>query len=131
MLLGRAAFLRPRTLSSGQATLGTHRRTMSTSSPALNPKTHRAHTESTTTIHLSLDDTAFLNPVQQFNRDLSISCIRAWGDLRREEAQVKFDRKQKNREEREKKTIGLKVVEDTGQLDESASLYKWLIWSPK
>lgn len=38
------------------------------------------HTENTTHILLPSDNGAFLNPVQEFNRDLSVSCIRVWSE---------------------------------------------------
>jgi tRNA (guanine26-N2/guanine27-N2)-dimethyltransferase len=48
------------------------------------PDTHRPHTERTTTILLPKDSSAFLNPVQEYNRDLSVSVIRAWNEERKE-----------------------------------------------
>ena len=53
------------------------------------PSTHREHTESRTTILLPNDNTAFLNPPQQFNRDLSVAVIRAWNEQRIEKAKAK------------------------------------------
>ena len=38
------------------------------------------HTENTTRILLPSDNGAFLNPVQEFNRDLSVACIRVWSE---------------------------------------------------
>jgi hypothetical protein len=38
------------------------------------------HTENTTHILLPSDNGAFLNPVQEFNRDLSVACIRVWSE---------------------------------------------------
>jgi tRNA (guanine26-N2/guanine27-N2)-dimethyltransferase len=61
------------------------------------PDTHRPHTESTTTILVHKDNTAFLNPVQQYNRDLSIACIRGWNELRKEEAEARWRKKVANR----------------------------------
>ncbi|XP_006458094.1 hypothetical protein AGABI2DRAFT_183183 [Agaricus bisporus var. bisporus H97] len=43
------------------------------------PDGFRLHTENTSHILLSANE-AFLNPVQEFNRDLSIACIRTWSD---------------------------------------------------
>lgn len=38
------------------------------------------HTENTSAVLLpAAGNDAFLNPVQEFNRDLSVACIRAWG----------------------------------------------------
>ena len=38
------------------------------------------HSENTTHILLPSDNGAFLNPVQEFNRDLSVACIRVWSE---------------------------------------------------
>ena len=38
------------------------------------------HSENTTHILLPGDNGAFLNPVQEFNRDLSVACIRVWSE---------------------------------------------------
>ncbi|KAH8116969.1 N2,N2-dimethylguanosine tRNA methyltransferase, partial [Phellopilus nigrolimitatus] len=38
------------------------------------------HTENTARILLPATDEAFLNPVQEFNRDLSVACIRVWSE---------------------------------------------------
>ncbi|KAL5532740.1 TRM1 [Sanghuangporus sanghuang] len=38
------------------------------------------HKENTTRILLPGTDEAFLNPVQEFNRDLSVACIRVWSE---------------------------------------------------
>ncbi|KAJ3491602.1 hypothetical protein NLJ89_g11324 [Agrocybe chaxingu] len=43
------------------------------------PDGFRLHTENTSHILLSSDE-AFLNPVQEFNRDTSIACIRVWSE---------------------------------------------------
>jgi tRNA (guanine26-N2/guanine27-N2)-dimethyltransferase len=43
------------------------------------PDGFRLHTENTSHILLSANE-AFLNPVQEFNRDLSIACIRTWSE---------------------------------------------------
>ncbi|KIM49074.1 hypothetical protein M413DRAFT_438239 [Hebeloma cylindrosporum] len=39
----------------------------------------RLHTENTSHILLSANE-AFLNPVQEFNRDMSVACIRVWSE---------------------------------------------------
>jgi len=66
---------------------------MSSTTPKVTPGTvpagYKAHTESSTTILVPDSNTAFLNPVQQYNRDLSIAVIRAWNELRIEEAAAK------------------------------------------
>jgi len=43
------------------------------------PDGFRLHIENTSHILLSSDE-AFLNPVQEFNRDLSVACIRVWSE---------------------------------------------------
>jgi tRNA (guanine26-N2/guanine27-N2)-dimethyltransferase len=43
------------------------------------PDGFRLHTENTSHILLSSDE-AFLNPVQEYNRDLSVACIRVWSE---------------------------------------------------
>jgi tRNA (guanine26-N2/guanine27-N2)-dimethyltransferase len=71
------------------------------------PDTHRPHTESTTTILVPKENIAFLNPVQQYNRDLSVAVIRAWNEMRKEEMEGRWRRKKENvargKEERERK----------------------------
>jgi tRNA (guanine26-N2/guanine27-N2)-dimethyltransferase len=57
------------------------------------PDTHRPHTEAKTTILVPKDNIAFLNPVQEYNRDLSVAVIRAWNEMRKEEAEGKWRRK--------------------------------------
>lgn len=53
---------------------------MSTSAEQIQiPDGFRLHTENTSHILLSANE-AFLNPVQEFNRDLSIACIRTWSE---------------------------------------------------
>jgi len=43
------------------------------------PSGFRLYSENTSHILLSSDE-AFLNPVQEFNRDLSVACIRIWSE---------------------------------------------------
>lgn len=42
------------------------------------PDGFKLHTENTSILISS--DEAFLNPVQEFNRDLSVACIRVWSE---------------------------------------------------
>lgn len=53
---------------------------MATETPAEVPAGFKLHTENTTRILLPDNNEAFLNPVQEFNRDLSIACIRVWSE---------------------------------------------------
>ena len=39
------------------------------------------HTENTSHILLPSNNEAFLNPVQEFNRDLSVATIRVWSEV--------------------------------------------------
>ncbi|UZJ56976.1 hypothetical protein CBS101457_006296 [Exobasidium rhododendri] len=49
-----------------------------------------AFREGSATIVLPSKDTAFLNPVQEFNRDLSTLAIRTWSDIRNEEKKERY-----------------------------------------
>lgn len=53
------------------------------------PDGFRLHTENTSHILLSAND-AFLNPVQEFNRDTSVACIRTWSEERNYEKEEKW-----------------------------------------
>lgn len=44
------------------------------------PEGFTLHRENTTSILLPSNNEAFLNPVQEFNRDLSVACIRVWSE---------------------------------------------------
>ncbi|KAI0093858.1 tRNA methyltransferase [Irpex rosettiformis] len=48
------------------------------------PEGYTLHSENTAHILLPNDNGAFLNPVQEFNRDLSVACITTWGQQRNE-----------------------------------------------
>lgn len=61
------------------------------------PEGYTLHTENTTHILLPPENQAFLNPVQEFNRDLSVACIRTWTELVNEEKEVKWRRNQERR----------------------------------
>lgn len=65
------------------------------------PEGYVLHTENTS--HILLDaNAAFLNPVQEFNRDLSVASIRVWSEeLNREKEErwrQKLERKRKTQE---------------------------------
>lgn len=51
------------------------------------------YTEQSTTILLPDDNTAFLNPVQQFNRDLSVAVISTWAQVWREDGRAEWEAK--------------------------------------
>jgi tRNA (guanine26-N2/guanine27-N2)-dimethyltransferase len=44
------------------------------------PEGFTLHTENTSHILLPSNNEAFLNPVQEFNRDLSVAAIRVWSE---------------------------------------------------
>jgi len=74
--------------------------------PGLSP-----YTEQSTTILLPDDNTAFLNPIQQFNRDLSVAVISTWGKVWQEEAEKEYELKKERKiahqlAEKEKKQSG-------------------------
>ncbi|KAG8800285.1 RNA methyltransferase tRNA(m5U54)methyltransferase [Serendipita sp. 398] len=53
------------------------------------PNGFKLHTENSA--HILLPDTndAFLNPIQEFNRDLSVACIRVWAEEKEEQRRQK------------------------------------------
>ncbi|KAK0527193.1 RNA methyltransferase tRNA(m5U54)methyltransferase [Tilletia horrida] len=57
-----------------------------------------AFRENSTTIILPTKDVAFLNPVQEFNRDLSTLVIRTWGNKTDAEKRQKWEEKKARRE---------------------------------
>ena len=67
------------------------------------PKGYKPHTERTTTILLQDDNTAFLNPVQEFNRDLSVAVIRGWNQKRKEAMKTRWEDNKTFREAKEKR----------------------------
>ncbi|KAH7340245.1 N2,N2-dimethylguanosine tRNA methyltransferase [Rhizoctonia solani] len=77
------------------------------------PEGFTVHTENTAKILLPSETTTFLNPIQEFNRDLSVACISVWGkrweQVKRakwEQAGAKKDRiKKRKKSEAEKPEI--------------------------
>ncbi|OBZ75596.1 tRNA (guanine(26)-N(2))-dimethyltransferase [Grifola frondosa] len=67
------------------------------------PEGFTLHKENTSHILLPSSNDAFLNPVQEFNRDLSVACIRTWSDLADTEKEKKWRLAQ---ERRAKKAVG-------------------------
>ncbi|GJJ12119.1 hypothetical protein Clacol_006360 [Clathrus columnatus] len=70
-------------------------RRMSTS--ALVPDGFLVHTENGARLLLSQGNDAFLNPVQEFNRDLSVAAITVWSELLNEIKQKRWENKQKRK----------------------------------
>ena len=54
------------------------------------PEGFTLHKENSSAILLPASNDAFLNPVQEFNRDLSVACIRTWGDRTNVEKERKW-----------------------------------------
>lgn len=46
------------------------------------PPGYKLHTENSAHLLLPDSNDAFLNPIQEFNRDLSVACIRVWAEER-------------------------------------------------
>jgi hypothetical protein len=87
-----------RILSQTQPCLG-HMATPS-QNPITVPEGFTLHTENTSHILLPSNNEAFLNPVQEFNRDLSVAAIRVWSE---ELNKKKEERWIQARERRQKK----------------------------
>ena len=60
------------------------------------PVGFRLHTENTSHVLLSSDE-AFLNPVQEFNRDLSVACIRVWSEETDSKKEVRWRKAQEKK----------------------------------
>ena len=60
------------------------------------------YTEQSTTILLPDDNTAFLNPIQQFNRDLSVAVISTWGKEWQAEGEADFNVKREKKAAKDK-----------------------------
>ncbi|KAI0928510.1 hypothetical protein AcW1_005732 [Taiwanofungus camphoratus] len=70
---------------------------MATEAPITVPEGFTLHTENTSHILLPPGNQAFLNPVQEFNRDLSVACIRTWSEMLNEEKENKWKQAQERR----------------------------------
>ncbi|KAG9083521.1 RNA methyltransferase tRNA(m5U54)methyltransferase [Ceratobasidium sp. UAMH 11750] len=55
------------------------------------PPGYTLHTENSARILLPSETTTFLNPIQEFNRDLSVACIRTWGKRWDEARRVRWE----------------------------------------
>ncbi|TFK55045.1 TRM-domain-containing protein [Heliocybe sulcata] len=58
------------------------------------PEGFTLHTENSASILLPSSNEAFLNPVQEFNRDMSVACIRVYSEELNREKEAKWRRKQ-------------------------------------
>jgi tRNA (guanine26-N2/guanine27-N2)-dimethyltransferase len=70
------------------------------------PNGFTLHTENTSHILLSSNE-AFLNPVQEFNRDISVACIRVWSE---EMAKTKEKLWQEKRDRKRRKGLSACLV---------------------
>lgn len=85
-------------------------RLLGSNSNAINLEDFNVVKEGKAEILFPKKDTVFYNPIQQFNRDLSVCCIKAWDQLYREKKQNKHrKRATENDEPLEKRR---KVVDD-------------------
>lgn len=68
--------------------------------PILVPEGFSLYTENNAHILISSKDEAFLNPVQEFNRDMSVACIRVWSEEVDKEKEEKFKKAEERRAKR-------------------------------
>jgi tRNA (guanine26-N2/guanine27-N2)-dimethyltransferase len=66
------------------------------------PEGFTLHTENNSHILLSSNE-AFLNPVQEFNRDTSVACIRVWSEELHESKKARWLRAQEKKHTKQKK----------------------------
>ncbi|KXN86864.1 tRNA (guanine(26)-N(2))-dimethyltransferase [Leucoagaricus sp. SymC.cos] len=78
------------------------------------PDGFRLHTENTSHILLSAND-AFLNPVQEFNRDMSVACIRTWSEDVNRERETKWRKAMEGKAARAASKPNKKLKGDVGQ----------------
>jgi len=76
---------------------------MSTKSDITVPDGYTLHTENTSHILLASNE-AFLNPVQEFNRDLSVACIRVWSEELNKVHEAKWKQNQEKKAKKRKRT---------------------------
>lgn len=75
-------------------------------SPRPVPTGFSPHTERNATILLPVQDKPFLNPIQEYNRDLSVAVIRQWARTREDEAKAKWDKRKAKRDQGQGKGKG-------------------------
>ena len=68
--------------------------------PILVPEGFSLYTEYNAHILISSTDEAFFNPVQEFNRDMSVACIRVWSEELDREKADKFRKAEERRAKR-------------------------------
>lgn len=87
-------------MSTAAATVPIARSTSASTPGIVIPEGHTLHTENNSHILISSKDEAFLNPVQEFNRDLSVACIRIWSEEINREKEAKWKQGQERRAKR-------------------------------
>jgi tRNA (guanine26-N2/guanine27-N2)-dimethyltransferase len=79
------------------------------------PEGFSPHTERNATILLPVQDKPFLNPIQEYNRDLSVAVIKHWSKVKDNELREKFEKKRSkvaaNKEKQRGKGKGKQVGE--------------------
>lgn len=68
--------------------------------PITVPEGFSLYTENNAHILISSKDEAFLNPVQEFNRDMSVACIRVWSEELNRDKEDKFNKGEERRAKR-------------------------------
>jgi hypothetical protein len=76
------------------------------------PEGFSPHTERNATILLPVQDKPFLNPIQEYNRDLSVAVIRQWAVKRESEAKAKWDQRKARRDKNKGKGKQVEVEKD-------------------
>ncbi|KAF9218193.1 N2,N2-dimethylguanosine tRNA methyltransferase [Gyrodon lividus] len=89
--------------------------------PIVVPEGFTLHTENNSHILISSKDEAFLNPVQEFNRDLSVACIRTWSEEMNREKEEKWKKAEERRSKRLAEAVWKKpTTEGEGETSQSA-----------
>lgn len=68
-------------------------RTMSAATPEIDITQYNTVTEGQATILFPKKNEVFYNPVQQFNRDMSIAAIRTWSEIYNQEKADRIEKK--------------------------------------
>lgn len=84
------------------------------------PEGFKLHTENSASILLPDTADAFLNPVQEFNRDLSVACIRVWSEDLDQRRKEKWTNKGRGRDRKGKR----RAEEGEAEADGDRSLKK-------
>lgn len=70
-----------------------NKRNMSTTTPEIDITQYNTVTEGKATILFPKKNEVFYNPVQQFNRDMSIAAIRTWSEIFNQEKIERLEKK--------------------------------------